>query len=105
MLQLISKVLAADTEALKLDLGTDSGSTGITDLLDNKVLPWVSIAAGVLAFAFLLYSGFVYLTAGGNAEAAKKGQAGILNAIIGLIIIALAYTISTALIGTLGNAT
>lgn len=99
---LISKVMAADTSALDLNVSAENGATDIAGLLD-KVLPWVSVAAGVIAFAFLLYSGFIYLTAGGNAESAKKGQTGILNAILGLIIIALAYTISTAIVGTLKN--
>lgn len=104
MLQLISKVLAeADVEPLKVTMDTSNGSTDLAGLID-KVIPWVSLAAGVIAFAYLIYSGFIYLTAGGNAESAKKGQTGILNAIIGLIIIALAYTISTAVIGTLNNA-
>lgn len=102
MLNFVTKILAADTEALNLNIDTSSGGTNIGDLLD-KVIPFVSVAAGVVAFAFLIYSGFLYMTAGGNAESAKKGQAGILNAIIGLIIVALAYTITTALVGTLSG--
>jgi hypothetical protein len=94
-----TKVLAADVDTSALELNLAGGASNIGDLIAT-ILPWVSLAAGVIAFAYLLYSGFLYLTAGGNAETAKKGQAGILNAIIGLIIIALAYTITTALIGT-----
>lgn len=53
----------------------------------------IFLVAGIVAFIYLLYSGFVYLTAGGNPDAAKKGQQGLLNAIIGLVIIFLAYGI------------
>lgn len=104
MLNLVSRALA---ETNLTDLTLTPKENSVTDLgaLLDIIVPWVSIAAGVIAFAFLLYSGFVYLTAGGNAESAKKGQAGILNAIIGLIIIALAYTITTAIIGTINTAT
>jgi len=100
VLNAIARAADVDTSALELQLA--GGASNIGDLI-NTILPWVSLAAGVIAFAYLLYSGFLYLTAGGNAETAKKGQAGILNAIIGLIIIALAYTITTALIGTVGS--
>jgi len=94
-----SSDLVDDTD---LTLNPVEGVGSVAELL-NRILPWVSLAAGAIAFAYLLYSGFLYLTAGGNAESAKKGQQGILNAVIGLIIIALAYTITTALVGTLGD--
>lgn len=103
--QLINKALAESSDLVdkgQITVNPVEGVGSITELL-NRVLPWVSLAAGAIAFAYLLYSGFMYLTAGGNAEAAKKGQQGILNAVIGLIIIALAYTITTALIGTFNS--
>lgn len=59
----------------------------------NNVTTIIFIFAGIVAFIYLLYSGFVYLTAGGNPETAKKGQQGLLNAILGLVIIFLAYGI------------
>jgi len=104
-MEFIIKALAANDDVNTDNLGLQlvGGASSIQDLI-TAVLPWVSLAAGVIAFAYLIYSGFLYLSAGGNAESAKKGQQGILNAIIGLIIIALAYTITTALVGTLGNA-
>jgi hypothetical protein len=90
-----------DDTALRVNItGKNAGS--ITALLVG-LLPWVGLVAGALAFAYLLYSGFLYLTAGGNAESAKKGQTGILNAILGLVIIGIAYTLTTALVGTLNG--
>jgi hypothetical protein len=102
----IIKALAANDDVNTDNLGLQlvGGASDIQGLI-TAVLPWVSLAAGVIAFAYLIYSGFLYLSAGGNAESAKKGQQGILNAIIGLIIIALAYTITTALVGTFNNTT
>jgi hypothetical protein len=98
----IIKALAADVNTDNLSLQQTEGAANIQELI-AQVLPWISLAAGVVAFAYLVYSGFLYLTAGGNAESAKKGQQGILNAIIGLVIIALAYTITTAMVGTLNQ--
>jgi hypothetical protein len=102
LLQLITRVVAATDDELAVNQLQSQGS--IADLI-GQVTPWISLAAGVIAFFYLIFSGFVYLTAGGNAESAKKGQQGILNAVIGLVIIALAYAIVTAIIKSLGSAT
>ncbi len=75
------------------------------DGLIGTVTTWVFIVAGVVAFFYLIFSGFTYLTAGGNPDAAKKGMQGILNAVIGLVIIALAYGIVSAVVGMLNTNT
>jgi len=49
--------------------------------------------AGVLAFLYLVYSGILYITSAGNAEQAKKAQMGLINVIIGIIIVSLSYVI------------
>ncbi len=78
-------------------------NTTVSDLsgLVTKVSNWVFVIAGVLAFFYLLYSGILYITASGNAEQAKKAQQGILNAIIGIVIIVFAYAIVRAVVGQL----
>jgi hypothetical protein len=86
---------------LTLTPSTTAGST-LTDLV-NVVTNWVFIVAGVIAFFYLVYSGFIYLTAGGNPDSAKKGQQGIINAIIGLVIIFLAFAIVKAIISLLNT--
>ena len=73
------------------------GSGGLGQLV-NGAATWVFIIVGFVAFFYLIYSGFIYLTAGGNPDAAKKGQQGIINAIIGLVIIFLAGAIVRAII-------
>jgi len=57
--------------------------------------------AGALAFLYLVYSGILYLTAAGNPDNAKKGAQGVLNAIIGIVIIVAAWAILNAINGTL----
>ena len=84
-----------DANAIRPDVNL--GKTPSIDSLVGSVITWVEIAAGVVAITYLIFSGFTYLTAGGNADAAKKGSQGILYSIIGLIIIALSYAIFTAL--------
>lgn len=86
---LVEKAYAYDWPALTL-------RTGETDLGDlaTVVIDWVLLVAMILAVIYLIYSGIIYITAGGNPDAAKKGQQGVINAIIGIVIIALAYVIA-----------
>lgn len=81
-----------------------SGTTGLTNIAD-KIITWASLVAGILAVLYLIYSGILYITAGGNPDSAKKGQQGIINAIIGIIIITLAYFLATTVSNFAGTAT
>lgn len=51
---------------------------------------YVIVAISIL---FLVYGGFLYVTDNGSGDSAKKGQKVLVNAIIGLVIAILAYTI------------
>ena len=74
--------------------------------LVTLVITWIIYIAGVLAFFYLVYSGILYITAAGNSEQAKKAQIGLINAVIGIIIIVLSYVILRAVVGlALGNGT
>jgi hypothetical protein len=55
--------------------------------LVSTVLLW----AGILAFFYALYGGFLYLTAGPDQNKADGGRKTIINAVIGIMIIALSY--------------
>lgn len=64
--------------------------------LASIVINWILGIAAILAVIYLIYAGVLYITAGGNPDAAKKGQQGIINAIIGIVIIVLAWVIARA---------
>ncbi|MFA7654274.1 MAG: pilin [Candidatus Magasanikbacteria bacterium] len=49
---------------------------------------------GILFLGLIIYAGFLWMTAGGNEENVKKAKGYIFNAIIGLIIIFSAYSIT-----------
>lgn len=79
-----------------------------TDSLYNALaglINFLLIIAGLIAFFFALYGGFMYLTAGGNDANAEKGRKMITNAIIGLVIIFLSYAIIQYVIGHLTTST
>jgi len=62
--------------------------------------------AGLVAVLFLIIGGFRYITSAGNEETAENAKKIIINAIIGVVVIILAFVIvrviSNALIGGAG---
>lgn len=55
-------------------------------LILAAVLEMLVRVAGLAAFIYLIYGGFMYLTSSGNSEMTKKAGATLLNAAIGLAI-------------------
>ena len=60
---------------------------------------------GILLLGYLLYAGFLWMTAGGSDDQVKKAKLIIQQSIIGLVIIAAAFAISTFVLGSLLNVT
>jgi hypothetical protein len=58
-----------------------------------NVIKWVLGILGLVAVSFLIYGGFLWLTAAGNEERIEKAKRVIINAVIGLIIVLLAWAI------------
>ena len=87
---------AADDFGNSARLNVNTTSTGNFSSIINQgfiVFTWI---AGIAAIFFLLLSGFQYITAGGDGEKAGKARAGIINAIIGIIILMAAFFIFNA---------
>lgn len=80
---------------------------GATDLnaIIGRLISAVIGFLGVVLFVYLLYGGFLYMTAAGDSKQVQKATDIIRQAIIGLVIIASAYAIANFVIGSLGNAT
>lgn len=51
------------------------------------------MVAGMLAFLYLVYSGILYITSAGDTEKAKRAQTGLINVIIGIVVVSLSYVI------------
>lgn len=60
---------------------------------------------GIVLLGYLLYAGFLWMTAGGEKENVEKSKAMIKNAIIGLVIIVAAFAISSFVLKALVTAT
>jgi hypothetical protein len=67
----------------------------------NTAVGWVIdtlfVVAGATAIIYFIYSGILYITAAGNPDSAKKGQQGLMNASIGIVIVALSYYLVTTI--------
>lgn len=60
---------------------------------------------GVVLVIFIIMGGFYYMTAGGDDTKVDKGKKYIINGIIGLVIILLAYAITNFVVSRLISAT
>ncbi|TSA44794.1 hypothetical protein D4R52_03680 [bacterium] len=84
--------------------GTGLPNEAKTSDIVMRVIQILLAVAGLVAVIFLIVGGFRYILAGGNEEAAESAKKTITNAIIGIVIIILAFVIvrviSNALIST-----
>ena len=71
----------------------------------NTVVTWFLTIAGAIAVIYLIYGGILYITAGGDAEKATKGRTALINAVIGIIIIALAIVIVQWVVSVINTGT
>lgn len=60
----------------------------------GEVIGIILSVLGVIAVILILYSGFIWMTAAGNTEKIEKAKKILGNAVVGLIIILMAYSIT-----------
>jgi len=65
-----------------------------------QILQFLLTLAGVIGVVMIIVGGYWYLTSAGNDEQAEKGKKALIQSIIGLIVIVLAYAIVTLIINT-----
>jgi hypothetical protein len=78
--------------------GVDQSSTDLVTIIGRII----NIALGFIGTVFLmlmLYAGYLWMTAGGDPEKVKKAQMTIRNSIIGIVIIASAWAITSFILG------
>ena len=69
-----------------------SSSQSLGELIGNAIKLFLTFS-GAVAIVFVIIGGFFYITAQGNEEQAEKGKTTLINAIIGVVIIIMAYVI------------
>lgn len=80
------------------DVNIDPASTNpdIRSAIEGLITDIAAIA-GLIAVAFLVYGGIIYIT--GGAKGADTGKTIIANALIGVAIIALSYALVSFVVG------
>jgi len=63
-----------------------------------KIINWILLFLGLIATAFLIYGGFMYITSAGNEQNVDKAKKVIMYAAIGIVIIVLAAVLVNALV-------
>src|SRR3990167_2386008 len=92
-------LLSANASAQTNDLyGVNYGAgagLGSEDLRVSviKVIRTILGVLGIVALMLILYAGFVWMTAGGKADRIEQAKKIIFNAVIGLLIIMMAFAI------------
>lgn len=71
----------------------------------GSVINTVLALLGVILVVLIIYGGFLWMTAGGNEEQIKKAKKFLSNAIIGLVIVLAAYSITFFVVDKLITAT
>jgi len=70
-----------------------------------SILKLATTMAGLIAVAFIIYGGYMYITSGGNPEKSKKATEAVTYAAIGLVVVLAAYAIVNTVLSVLGGAT
>jgi len=92
-----TKKLAPVSFKLQVDIPGAKLSDKVTGtLLANYIKAWYKFAiatAGILATVMIMAGGLIWLTAGGNASGISRAKDWISNAVIGLVLALLSYTL------------
>ena len=108
---LIIPLLAVHAQGLTMEAGLEEvqGATGLSSAslpsVIGKILQVVLSFLGLIALIIIVYGGFMWMTAGGAEEKVKKAKDLMINGIIGLVIIILAYAIASFIITSIISAT
>jgi TRAP-type C4-dicarboxylate transport system permease small subunit len=83
----------------------DPGSIGITSPVKDANTAFTGIlnvaysAAGIVCVIVIIYGGFIYTTSDGNASNIKRGKDAILGAVIGIVVVIMAFVITQFILG------
>ena len=81
----------------------DSGAIGVrkhsADNVFAGVLTTVYTITGMVAVIVIIIAGYIFATSNGNAAKAQKARQAILYAVIGIIVVLMAFAITQYVIG------
>ena len=93
----------AQTSGLE-DVGSASGlSTEDLTTVIGRIISVVLGTLGVILLVIMIYAGFLWMTAGGNADQVEKAKKWMINGVVGLIIVLASYAITAFIVNALGG--
>lgn len=90
---------------LLFPIGGIAGSQSLTGPggLIYRIISLLLLVAGAIAVLFVIVGGYQYITAAGNEEKSEKGKKTLVDAIIGVVVIVLAYVIINVIVNTVSG--
>ena len=67
------------------------------------IVNYVLIIVGVLALAYLVYGGFLYITSHGDSGQVDEAKSTIVNAVIGIVVIGVAAALVNFVVGAVAQ--
>ncbi len=107
--------LAQGAPSVSAGIHAASNGTGLTDFCDGSVFQRcvvkivggvvnISLSiVGVLLLGYMMYAGFLWMTSGGEKEGAETALKMIRQAVIGIVIIAASFAISSFVLSSLST--
>ena len=89
---------------LSFAAGVDNPLKGV-DSLETLITNIIKYALGltaVLAVGFIVYGGFLYISSQGEPKQLEAGKQAIIGAVIGIVVIGLAYAIVEFVVNAMG---
>jgi len=93
-----SAVTGANKNPIGTDRGIDMNNVPTPEIIYTRALYLLIWAVGVIAVLVIVYSGFTYMTAGGDAEKAERAKKMLMGTVIGILIIIGSYMIYNSII-------
>ena len=97
-----NQVLDSITDIGKKVYGTDT-PTPLREVIANIVQVFLGLI-GIIFLLLIIWSGFRWMTSGGNEKTIESAKSTLVNSTIGLIIVLAGYSIAAFIAGALGNA-
>ncbi|MBT4856959.1 hypothetical protein HON52_02105 [Candidatus Uhrbacteria bacterium] len=98
-----SAVLAQSSELAVAGGASGLSTASLPEVIGTLVSVFLS-ALGIVLLIIIIYAGFLWMTAGGDADKVEKAKKWMINGVVGLVIVMASYAITAFIISALTGA-
>ncbi|MDP3964088.1 MAG: hypothetical protein Q8Q20_00295 [bacterium] len=102
MFQIVYSLISLEIRDYGDELGVSGGESSLPDIIVN-IIGYVLSFIALIAVIMVIYGGFVWLTSGGNDERIASAKRAISSAIVGIVIVILAWAIVSFVVRGVAN--